>query len=61
MSPPASGRGPWCTPVRVLLFGVLLVGNRIGGPHGGPPQPSSPAVSAASLVPVEARGPVAVR
>ncbi|QIP88050.1 class F sortase [Streptomyces sp. Tu 2975] len=54
--PPSSRRGPWCTLLCVLLFGVFLVGNGTGGPYGGPPQPSSSPASAAPLGPAGARG-----
>ncbi|MDQ0840840.1 class F sortase [Streptomyces sp. V1I6] len=54
--PPPSKRGPWCTLLCVLLFGVFLVGNGTGGPYGGPPQPSSSATAAAPLGPAESRG-----
>ncbi|ALC25100.1 class F sortase [Streptomyces pristinaespiralis] len=55
MSPPPSKRGPWCTLLCVLLFGVFLVGNGTGGPYGGPPQPSAAGASAASPGPAESR------
>lgn len=54
MSPPPSKRGPWCTLLCVLLFGVFLVGKGTGGQGGGPPQPSSATAPAAPPAPAEA-------